>query len=215
MIVLPNWTYSAALATVLSMTVMSGLVHGYLDARWTTERDVQESAANLLQLPEKVGPWVLASDLELPSAAQRVLRCYGYLNREYWNPDTGQRVVVAVLFGPRGPIAVHTPEICYSSAGTQPIGNRVAETIETDGQSDQLWRIQLGRGDDPSPVLDVWYAWSEGGPWYAGEYPRLWMTDRLYKIQLAGAPSVNGSAPPCRDFLTHFLPIVRKAIDTP
>ncbi len=209
-----NWTYSIALATVLSLTVTSGLVHGYLDARWTTGPDIDAIAAQLPALPEQVGPWVRVSDHELDPAAQRLLRCYGYLNREYWKPATGDRITVAVLFGPRGPIAVHTPEICYSSAGTQPIGERVAETIHSEGQEDQLWHIQFSRLDDPRPSLDVWYAWSQGGPWVAGEYPRFWLTDRLYKVQLAGSPAADGSEPPCRDFLTHFLPAVRKAMDT-
>src|SRR5690606_36914398 len=135
------------------------------------------TGALLPQLPEQVGPWVRVGDHELPASAQKQLRCYGYLNREYWNPNTGDRVSVALLFGPRGPIAVHTPEICYSSAGTQPIGTRVVETVDADGETGEFWHIQFSRGDEPLPHLDVWYAWSDGGPWYAGEYPRLWLTD--------------------------------------
>lgn len=202
-----------ALATVLALTMTSGLVHGYLDARWTTGPDIDVIAAKLPNLPEQVGPWLRVNDHELTPSAQKLLRCYGYLNREYWNPQTGARVNVAVLFGPRGPIAVHTPEICYSSAGTQPIGNRKVELIRADGQEDQLWHIQFGYGDEPNASLDVWYGWSDGGPWQAGEYPRFWLTDRLYKIQLAGSPAADGAALPCRDFLTHFLPVVRKAME--
>ena len=209
-----SWTYSIALATVLSLTLTSGLVHGYLDARWTTGPDIDAIAAQLPALPEQVGPWVRVSDQELDPAAQRLLRCYGYLIREYWKPETGERVSVAVLLGPRGPIAVHTPEICYSSAGMQPVGERVAETIQSGGQEDQLWHLQLSRAEATTLNLDVWYAWSDGGPWVAGEYPRFWLTDRLYKIQLAGLPVADGLQPPCRDFLTHFLPVVRLAMDT-
>ncbi len=207
-----NLASSLALATVLTLTVMSGLVHGYLDARWTGGADIDAIAAQLPNLPEQVGPWVRVTDHTLTPSTQKQLRCYGYLNREYWNPQTGDRITVAVLFGPRGPIAVHTPEICYSSAGTQPLGSRVVESIETEGQTDHLWHIQFSRGNEPAANLDVWYAWSDGGPWVAGEYPRFWPTDRLYKIQLAGTPSASGSELPCRDFLTYFLPAVRTAL---
>jgi hypothetical protein len=200
------------MAIMLSLTVASGLVHGYLDGRWTAGPDVHAIGAKLPELPQQVGPWVRVGDHELHPSALKMLRCYGYLSREYWNPDTGERVSVAVLFGPRGPIAVHTPEICYSSAGTRPLGERVAETIQTDGNSDELWNVQFARGDEPTASLDVWYAWSDGGPWQAGEYPRFWLTDRLYKIQLASAPRADGSSFPSRDFLTHFLPAVRGAI---
>ena len=206
---------SVALALVLLLTLMSGLVHGYLDSRWTIGNNIEALAARLSNLPEQVGPWSLVSDEEMAPSALKLLRCYGYSNRQYWNPDTGDRVNVAVLFGPRGPIAVHTPEICYSSAGAEPIGGRVMETITSDRQDDQFWHVQFGRGDESVADLDVWYAWSDGGPWHAGEYPRFWLTDRLYKIQLAGFPSADGSESPCRDFLKHFLPAVRAAIDTP
>lgn len=215
MIVFRNWTYSVALATVLALTLMSGLVHGYLDARWTGGPDLVAHGARLNELPEQIGPWVRVSEKELDASAQNLLRCYGALHHEYWNPDTGQRVSVAVLFGPRGPIAVHTPEICYSSTGISPLGERVAETFTTDGISDELWHVQFRRGDEKVAVLDVWYAWSDGGPWCAGEYPRFWLTDRLYKIQLAGLPATSGSESPCRDFLSYFLPVVRRALEHP
>jgi len=210
-----NLGRSLAFAAILTLTVTSGIVHGYLDARWTTGLDVDLAASKLNDLPEQIGPWVLVSDHELAQSAQKQLQCYGYLNREYWKPASGDRVSVAVLFGPRGPIAVHTPEICYSSAGSTPIGTRVAETLEANGETAELWHIQFGRDTEPRPHLDVWYAWSDGGPWQAGEYPRFWLTDRLYKIQLAGVPGADGNELPCRDFLTHFLPAVREAIETP
>lgn len=212
--VFKNWTYPATLAIILSLTVASGLVHGYLDGRWAAGSSAEATAQMLPQLPEQVGPWVRVSDHELDRSAQKLLQCYGYLNRQYWNPATGERVTVAVLFGPRGPIAVHTPEICYSSAGTVPVGDRVAESIESGGETDQLWHLQLAQSSDPAPILDVWYGWSDGGPWQAGKYPRVWLTDRLFKIQLAGpASAAGGGELPCRDFLHHFLPAVREVLE--
>lgn len=212
---LRNSTSYLALAIALLLTLSSGLVHGYLDARWTGGEDLQAAAAKVVNLPEQVGPWVRVGDQKLPEAAESVLRCYGYLNREYWNPDSGDRVHVAVLFGPRGPIAVHTPEICYSSLGTEPIGSRIAETIASGGEEDELWHVQFARSGERDAFLDVWYGWSDGGAWYAGEYPRFWMTDRLYKIQLASSAVGGEGSSPCRDFLEHFLPVVRNSIGEP
>jgi hypothetical protein len=210
--VLRNWTYLAAIATLLVITVLSGLVHGYLDGRWAAGPDLAAAAARLPELPEKVGPWVLVSDQELPANAARILQCYGSVVREYWNPATGDRVNVALLFGPRGPIAVHTPEICYSSAGTTLLGDRVAQSLDIDGQSEKFWSVQFAHDGDPKPSLEVWYAWSDGGPWQAADQPRFWLTDRLYKIQLAGKPSADGTQSSLQDFLAHFLLSVREAI---
>jgi hypothetical protein len=210
--VLARWTYLTALVLIAGTTLASGMMHGYLDGRWTAGVDMEAVAAKLPALPEQAGPWVRVSDMELDPAAEKLLRCDGYLNREYWNPDTGDRVTVAVLLGPRGPIAVHTPEICYSSAGTVALGDRVARTIHSDGETDQLWNVQFGRPEDAVPALDVWYAWSDGGPWQASKYPRFWLTDRLYKIQLAGRAAIGSSSSPGEDFLTHFLPLVRQVL---
>ncbi|WP_164101193.1 exosortase-associated EpsI family protein [Candidatus Laterigemmans baculatus] len=215
-----KWPFLVALAVMTSLTVASRTLHAYLNGSWSESVDVQAAALRLPDLPEECGPWVQVKDEALPQAAAETLRCYGYLNREYWNPATGDRVSVAVLFGPRGPIAVHTPEICYSSAGTVPLAERAVATVETEAGRDQFWHIQFARADaSPSsesrPDLDVWYAWSDGGPWQASEHPRFWMTDSLYKIQLAGQPSADGTTLPCRDFLVSFLPVLRDAIRAP
>ena len=44
-----------------------------------------------------------------------MLECTGNIVRTYENQRTGEVVSVFVIVGPAGPIAVHTPEICYSS----------------------------------------------------------------------------------------------------
>lgn len=210
-----KWAFSMAIAMIATLTISSGLLHGYLDNRWEVGPDLQAIGRRLPALPEQCGPWTSVSDQELDPSAQELLRCEGYLVRDYWKPETGERVSVAVLFGPRGPIAVHTPEVCYRSAGTEPIGERTAETINTEGVEDELWHIQFGRPNSPDPTLDVWYAWSDGGPWQASEHPRFWLAHHLYKIQLAGSPAAEGGELPCRDFLTSFLPVVRAAIRAP
>jgi hypothetical protein len=210
--VLRKSSYLAGIATLLVITVLSGLVHGVLDGRWAVGSDPAVAAARLPELPEKVGPWTLVGEQDLSPAAARVLQCYGYQVREYWNPVTGDRVNVAILFGPRGPIAVHTPEICYSSIGTTLLGDRVVKSLEIDGQSEQFWSVQFANDGDPAAAIEVWYGWSDGGPWLAAEQPRFWLTDRLYKIQIAGKAGVAGAPPALEDFMAHFLLSVREAI---
>ena len=95
------------------------------------------------------------TDDELQDTAQRTLQCYGSLLQEYLKPSTGDRVKVFVVYGPRGPIAVHTPEVCYSSAGTEPTGNRVATTLLIDGQAQALWKVKFRkpRTNAPPPPI--------------------------------------------------------------
>ncbi len=206
---LPRSRWRTPFAIVIVMTLLSAVVHGFSDGRWARPTDLIAQGQRLDQLPERCGPWVLLKTMELEENAARVLRCYGSTVRAYQNEQTKDIVNVAVLFGPRGPIAVHTPEICYSSVGTAQLGERVRNSLNVAGQSQGLWSVHFAeRGSDESlgePSFEVWYAWSDGGAWLASENPRFWMTPNLYKVQVAGPVGQKGN-PPCEDFLKEFLP---------
>ncbi len=199
------------LSIVIGLTLLSGVVHGYLDGRWSRPLNVTVRGERLAELPDQVGDWVLADSTSLDPGAARILRCYGSQVREYRNQATNAVVNVALLFGPRGPIAVHTPEICYSSIGTQQVGDTRVQKLSTPSAAHELWSVQFAQNSQPDPSLDVWYAWSDGGPWKASKYPRVWMTESLYKIQVAG-PVGSDAYQPCREFLEAFLPSVERVI---
>jgi len=205
----PQFRWRLPFSVAIVMTLLSAVVHGYFDGRWAEPTDWVAQGQRLNELPERCGPWVLMKTMELDEGAARLLRCYGSAVRVYQHEQTKDVVSVAVLFGPRGPIAVHTPEICYSSVGTAQIGDRERKMLKASGQSQGLWAVQFGEksldGSVGDPSLEVWYAWSDGGAWTASENPRFWMTTNLYKIQVAGPPSESGSAS-CEGFLKEFLP---------
>ena len=201
---LPKFTLGLAVA--VSVTVLSGIAHGVLDGRWSAQADQYAHGAKLNQLDDSCGAWKLSEVNALDESAEAVLRCYGSTVHEYVNEVTGDRVSVAVLFGPRGPTAIHIPEICFDSVGTDQVGSRREESIELNGKRNTFWSVKFSRDGEPEPSIDVWYAWSDGGEWIAGNYPRFWMTETLYKVQVSGPVGDGKSASPCRDFLTAFLP---------
>lgn len=207
----PQFRWRAPFAIVIGMILLSAGVHGYFDGRWAKPTDLIAQGQKLDQLPDRCGPWVLLQTMDLEENAARILRCYGSTVRVYQHETTKSMVNVAVLFGPRGPIAVHTPEICYSSVGTEQLGERAEKSVRVAGQSHGLWSVQFGEkfldGSSGQPSLDVWYGWSDGGAWMASENPRFWMTTNLYKIQVAGPPEQAGT-PSCENFLKEFLPIL-------
>ena len=185
---------------VLFLTSVSGAVHGLLDGRWNKSVDSIAQGKKLENLPEQIGGWVLTEKKELNEKASQLLRVHGSVVRTYYNQSLDTEVTVAVLYGPRGPIAVHTPEICYKSVGTKLIGKRRAVELG----NDELWSTRFGSEENGKPKFEVWYGWSDGGNWIAAEAPRFWMTDNLYKIQLAGP--VGSSFSPNEKFLAEFLP---------
>src|SRR6056297_2761777 len=196
----PSRNYRVPLAIVLGLTLLSGVVHGVLDGRWSQPDDLVAIGSQLDRLPQKMGDWVLQEEQGLDGRAQKLLRCYGSVVRVYRHEDSGAVVNVAVLFGPRGPIAVHTPEVCYSSVGTEQDGPTRREAITTADSRHEFWNLQFRQDGSSEPNLDVWYAWSDGEKWIAADHPRFWLTENLYKIQLAG-PVGEGSQRPCQQFL--------------
>jgi hypothetical protein len=197
-----------AMAACFAALLLAGGFHGFLDGRWSDRPNLEQTGARLNELPANCGDWELISDTKLDDKSEEILQCYGSVVREYLKPSTGDRVNVFVVFGPRGPIAVHTPEVCYSSTGTESVGDRVPESLLVGGNKHQLWKVQFRKANTQSaPHLEVWYGWSDGSVWHAAKHPRVWMTDRLYKIQAAGPPAGLGEATsPVEDFLEVFLP---------
>ncbi|TWU44322.1 hypothetical protein Q31b_18580 [Novipirellula aureliae] len=189
---------------VITFVLLSGVAHGVLDGRWSEPKDLIQQGDRLNQLPDHCGDWTLLHRDELDDGAKKLLRCYGSSLAVYQHDRTKSTVTVAVLFGPRGPIAVHTPEICYSSVGTKQVGETKKQIIQTPSGQQEFFSVQFAIAPSTEPSLDVWYAWSEGDAWIAAEYPRLWMAHSLYKIQVAG--SVEVSENDCNNFLTSFLP---------
>lgn len=201
-------SFVLAALLVVSLGVGSGLAHGLLDGRWVAKPDLHAIGSRLDRLPTKLGDWVLLQEDELPDGAAEMLHCYGSAYRTYQNTQTGSRISVAVLFGPRGPIAVHTPEICYSSRGVTQHHERQEVTIDANDVNHTLWKVEFVSAMSDQPEFQVYYAWSDGGPWQASKHPRFWLSDRLYKLQLSGPPDKPGTASECKNFLQQLLPAV-------
>jgi hypothetical protein len=206
--------YIAAILAIFTITAITALTQNYLEAGWHSQSEIALLSSKLREIPDTFGDWKRIERKEIPQKVERVLNCYGYINDIYENSRSGAVVSVAVLFGPRGPIAVHTPEICYSSVGTQLATSRRAVRIESENHQDEFWMAQFSKQGEQEPGFEVWHAWSDGGPWCASENPRYWMTDVLYKLQLSGDPPNEDGGSDCRSFLQSFLPILRQHLGT-
>ena len=203
----------SVVVVLLVLTLLSGVVHGVLDGRWQSGANKRLAGDQLEKIPQVMGDWKVAQSEKLEESASRLLRCYGSVVRTYTHQTTGISVKVALLYGPRGPIAVHTPEVCYVSAGTKQFRDRQVERIETTAGAHTLWSVEFTRDDEVEPTFEVWYAWSEGEgeQWVAAEAPRFWLTDDLYKIQLSG-PVPEAGFDPCQSFVRALLPHLEQVV---
>jgi hypothetical protein len=210
-----------ALALAVAITLACGAIHGRLDHRWGPSPDLRAAAERLVDLPEQFGDWKLQSSVTMSPDVIEMLQCESHVSRVYRNERTGERVHVAVLLGPPGPIAVHTPEICYSSRDYhQQEARRRLNIPDRSGASDAFWALTFRAESLRADSLRVCYAWSEGSRWVASERPRFEFAGRpyLYKIQLAALLppwAKSETQDPCRRFLADFLPAARPYIDEP
>jgi hypothetical protein len=201
------------LVLIVGFAIFASLFPTWLEGKSRPGVPHQKLAQNLTGFPKKLGDWECVSEEALKPEVERTLRCYGYLNRVYWNSQTGTRVTLAILYGPRGPMAVHTPEICYSSRGRIPDGEPREQAPRGAVSGNSFWRLGFKLPRSESSDIDVWYAWSDGSEWIASSYPRYWTTDSLFKIQLAGPSAPSGEISACESFLQHAVPAFRTCLD--
>ena len=208
------WTLLAG-SLLIAITIGTGVVHGRLIGRWGVPTDVVSGAKLLDRVPDQVGDWrKTGKDQALAPEAAKMLQCTGSIVRVYENVRSGDRVSVAVILGPSGPTAVHTPEICYSSRDYQITQDRQVWSPSggSEAAADSFWDLRMATNDVSMTPMRVIYGWTDGKTWQATKYPRFSFggSPYLYKLQLAGPAPVEDGRDACDEFLTAFLPALRK-----
>ena len=110
-----RYWFPLSLTLVVALTLVSGVVQGRIRNRWGPSETMLEAARKLQDVPGEFGNWRLESSEEMSDDSLEQLECAGYIVRQYVNQRTGERISMFLIVGPAGPIAVHTPEICYST----------------------------------------------------------------------------------------------------
>lgn len=170
------------------ITLTTGVVCGRISHRWGPTPDARAAARHLEQLPAQIGDWKLVKSDKMSDFAVATLMCAGYVNRTYVEQSTGDSVSVAIIVGPTGPTAVHTPEICYSSRDYAIEEARQATSIaDRNGNDHGFWKTILRSTDPTAEQLGVYYGWTAHGKWIASESPRFEFAGDplLFKLQLA------------------------------
>ncbi len=211
-------TFAICSLVLLVSTIGAGVMHANMTHAWGSPRDKQLAAERLnsRKLKPQMGDWRFDRDVPFAPDVLDVLQQPAHLSKVYENMRTGDFVTVAVIAGHPGPVAVHTPEICYSSRDYQMGGDRSRQEVQASGRSHSFWKIGFEAKNPGDLPLTVLYAWSTGTTWEAAERPRYSYggLSHLYKIQVA-VTSPNPTAPssgsadaayePAADFLSHFL----------
>src|SRR4051794_25685739 len=91
------------LLTVLTVVVLSGIVHGLWTDRWVPGEEPERAAARLADVPLTLGDWDGRAG-QLDARHVEVAELSGYLLREYVHRRTGNVVSVLLVCGRPGPV---------------------------------------------------------------------------------------------------------------
>lgn len=206
----------------LGLVLLSGGVQGMLTGRWRTSSAWSTAVARVPQVPYQIGPWQ-GRDLDVDPLPFRQARVDSYWVRRYERTGQAGACVAILMCGRSGPLAVHTPEVCYPGAGYQMHGSARRLTLPLPGGAlAELWTARFRREEAGSgPLLQLFWSWSAEGSWQAPRWPRWTFAGRpfLYKLYVLRELADSGEAvalqDPAVDFLTALLPVLEQTLFAP
>ncbi len=203
------------------LVLLGGVAHGLWSNRWGDSRALETAAKRLELVPRTIGNWV-GRDQEMDARALAIGEIVGHVYRRYEDRRTGQGVTLLLVCGKSGPIAVHTPDVCYGGLGyalTAPPAQQ-AVPLGKDAEPATFWSATVRKETRQVPVtLHVLWAWNAAGRWEAPDNPRLKFGryPALYKLYIIRElpPNEDASAlEPSIAFLQQLVPELRRSLGT-
>lgn len=254
-----------ATAAFIILVLTSGILHGLHTHRWVPPPPLDQYVDRLAKIPDAFGDWkaetgtsdstpagmYLHTDPATGKSSYRFqddLRMHGIQEYVYYifkHRKTTETYQVLVVLGRPGPIASHTPDVCYRGSGFTPIGEqkRADETI-TEGEfkgkviplNYMKFRPPITRPD--ATELEIRWAWmtpSKGLETPASPRIEYATAPALYKVYIIHnrpsvmtaeqAPTITTSSPlpqasttavhDAGRFLKEFLPRLEAALKDP
>ncbi len=204
----------------LSVLVCTGLVHGRWTGRWIGSEARKVATSRLQRVPRTLGSWQ-GKDLSMDPKIQKQAQIDGYIQRRYENTATGIAVQMLLVCGRPGPIAAHSPEVCYPGAGFEAIGSvsrQVIEPADVRAPKAEFLTAAFGKpGPAEAPRLEILWSLNSGTGWEAVNHPRLRFGAggylfKLYIVQELSRDAGAGGALPAREFARDLLPALERAL---
>ncbi len=196
------------LIAVLTLTLLTGVAHGVVTARWSGGRD---RAPAMPEIPATLGDWV-ASDDETDKDDPGMI----HFTRRYTHAKTGRSFLMLLTVGHPGLTAVHTPEYCYRGSGYDQAGAVERRSADTKGGPPATFFTTQFEKKSAAGIeqLRVFWTWSDGRGWEAPDWPRVHYLRRasIYKLYVVAGGSADVA--PSRDpALDDFLATLLGALD--
>lgn len=201
------------LLAAVVILLAAGVAHGLRTDRWGGTADTAAAAARVAGVPDRVGDWEAAA-VDINPRELALSRAAGIVARRYTNRYTRSAVTVMVVTGRPGPVAVHTPDVCFSGAGFVP-GPTEVRTLPDGAKG---WTALFTKPGPTPETLRVTWAWSDGGDWVAEGSPRtafagVRVLHKLYVVRPAGVGDDAAADAAEVEFLRAFLPALRARLN--
>lgn len=211
-----NLVRYGAVAAFALLVIVSGVLHGIVTHRWTEPPPLDDFVKRLDAIPEKFGTWT--SEVSPDSDGLRLggrlvtpnprtgkpeyrltdnLQAHGiadYTLRVYRNQNSTESYQVLVVCGRPGPVAAHTPDVCYRGSGFIPLGEqkRADVTAALEGGQKRNFPLYFLKYAPPktkmeSYEMEIRWAWIPPGQGLsAPDMPRAAfnMEPALYKVYI-------------------------------
>jgi hypothetical protein len=174
------------------------------------------AAARVADVPRVVGDWQ-GHDEEVDETAFAMTGAKSYWTRSYLNKRTKDTVLVILMCGRPGRMAVHTPEVCYGGAGYE-LRDQPSVVGVKDLAGSQWWHATFTKKTVAPQSLRLYWAWNSQGNWEASAAPRWEFRGKpfLYKLYVSRdtsqQPALSAQADPTLDFLRVFVPVLQQSL---
>ena len=208
----------------VALIVGVGYAHGVFTNRWGLSGQLEAARAAVDRVPTRFGDWaaVDAPSKPIEDDALKLGGIKGYVQRDFVNERTGERVFVLIVCGRGGPISAHTPEDCYPGAGFTRATETRRREVAAGGGTHGFQAVRFNVPDRLSKgLLEIFWGWSaDGRGWDAPKdpraaYARLPALYKMYVIREVPTTSQGDVGDPGRDFLAAALPALGDALAMP
>jgi Protein of unknown function (DUF3485) len=208
-------------AVGLAIVIASGAVYGAWTQRWQESVVLESAIAKLQSLPEQVGRWK-ARPADLDRDALDMTGAKGWWIRRFTDERTGSSLLVILLCGRAGPLSVHKPETCYTSAGYTLTAAPVHYTIRPDSEAApaEFWTGVFKKPEVGGQQLRIFWSWYGLGAWRGADNPRWTFAHlpalyKLYVIRETNGRPERLDDDPAAEFLRRLLPELSRTLSAP
>jgi hypothetical protein len=202
-------------AAAVTALILGGLVHGLWTDRWVNSEAAARAAARLDDISLNLGDW---KGERTPVDAGELQGVAGYFLAPYVNSRDGHTVTVFVVAGRPGPVAEHTPDVCYKGSGYKITSTRSASFASDLAQPAEFrTAVLIKKQSADQNYLRIYWGWNATGSWSAPDNPRLTFAGnaalyKMYVIRELSTLDDTGEDEPCREFLRDLLPELQRAL---